>query len=113
MRNTTIRITYVALNPEDKNVLFSVEDESGYPLLKDYTIEEMQSLDDDRLYGIQACLVSMKGLFDEVVSRRDKARLKVAKEMEQILGEEVKVQFFKIPDEAASRQVIKYNPEEE
>jgi len=88
---TTVKMTFRPdLHPE-KNVCFSVEDESGYPLLTQYTIEEMQSLDDERLFGIMCAFDSIQGLFEEVVRLRNERNRKVAEELEKTIGEKIEM----------------------
>jgi len=75
-------------------------------------MDELQVMEDDRLYGVMACLVSMKALFQEVVNRRNERNLKEAEELSELIGEKVRVVDLSIPDDKASREVHKFPTED-
>jgi hypothetical protein len=110
MNSTTIIITYHSDLPEDKNVHFSVTDASGYSLLHDYTMEEISQLDDERLHGVISGLITLKSLFEEAIRLRDERQIKLAQEMEQLLGEKVVVK--NIPIDTPSRKVSRYEDDQ-
>jgi hypothetical protein len=106
MDSITIKVTYHPNLPEEENVFFKVEDEKEYPLLHNYTMDEIAQLNDDQLHGIMAGLISVKAIFDEAIHLRDCRQVQIAKEMEQLLGEPVYVKT--IPIGIPSRKVKKH-----
>jgi hypothetical protein len=109
MDSTTIAITYHPDLPEEKNVHFIVVDSIGRPLLQNFTMEEISQLDDERLHGVISGLIAIKALFEEAIHLRNEQQVKIAKEMEQLIGEPVVVR--NIPIDTPSRKVTKFNEE--
>lgn len=78
-------------------VKFQIFDENGQPLRMQYTSEELDSLEDDRLFGLHVLTQTMSKLFGTLVDKRNEERKKLAEEMKQLLAESVQVE--EIPKE--------------
>ena len=78
MKTTTIHIRIVAekflINPA-RAVNYVIEDENNAPLLHEYTMEEFEALDDERLESIMIAFDCVKGLFEKAVKNRNEKNM--------------------------------------
>jgi hypothetical protein len=78
MKTTTIHIRLQAEKVEtdpNRSVNYILEDENNAPLLHDFTMEELESLDDERLESIMMAFDCIRELFEKAVENRNEKNL--------------------------------------
>jgi hypothetical protein len=71
-------------------VQFQVFDENGNHLLKQYDMQDLLSLEDERISALNIALTCIKALFNNVSDMRNSQLIKLAQEIGQITGTSVK-----------------------
>jgi hypothetical protein len=99
IRDTGISVKLYGANlfvePEHA-VRYQLFDEFDQPLQKDYSMDSLLAMDDDRIAAIKFCIDSLKAVFDNVTKLRNEQLSKLAKEMETMTG--APIQAASIPE---------------
>ena len=77
---------------EQTCVNYVLTNENCEPILHSFTMDELESLDDERLASVMLGLDVMKALFEKVIENRNDKSIKIAQDLESMLEEPVRVQ---------------------
>lgn len=94
MNTTTILVRFDAsrfLTDPSRCVIFNLFDENDQAIPA-ASVDDLKSLDNDRLTGIMIGLDCMKALFDKLVANRNIQNAQLAEELTSIVGEQVNYQ---------------------